>query len=108
MTLGHPKPLVRPKEPKKLQRKAAMKARTKRTVGTRKHAHPAWRKLRAEALLRDRGWCQMCDQAEAVEVHHLSYNRGRGVKGLLVSLDQLVSVCRRCHAAQHDWMKGAA
>jgi 5-methylcytosine-specific restriction endonuclease McrA len=71
----------------------------------RKHLHPAWRKLRAQALYRDKGWCQVCDEREAVEVHHRSYRRGRGIKSLLVELDQLVSVCRRCHEAQHEWMR---
>lgn len=104
----HPKPLPVAKAKRPLRRKAAMKARTKRTVGTRKHLHPSWRKLRAEALKRDRGWCQGCDAAPASEVHHLVYGRGRGVKGLLVPLDQLVSLCRRCHAAQHGWMRGVA
>lgn len=106
--LGHPKPVPRVRAPKRLARKAAMKARTKRTVGTRKHAHPSWRKLRAEALTRDRHWCQVCDAAPAVEVHHLAYGRGRGVKALLVPLDQVVSVCRRCHEAEHPWMREAA
>ncbi len=106
MTLGHPKPAKVVKEPKPLRR-SKPPART-RMKAKRKHAHPAWRKLREQALYRDKGWCQVCDEQEAVEVHHLSYGKGRGVKSLLVELDQLVSVCRRCPEAQHPWMKREA
>ena len=81
----------------------AQKARRKRRKATlkRKYLRPEWRALRAEALARDRGLCRVLSPrclGDADQVHHLRYGRGRGVRRLLVPLDDLVSVCSECHA----------
>lgn len=104
---GWPKPEPKVREPRKLTRKAAMKARTKRTVGRPKYLRKEWRDLRAKVLYRAKGECEhqgpTC-AGEATEVHHLSRNRGRGVKSLLVPMDQLQAVCHACHKAQEAWL----
>lgn len=58
-------------------------------------------KIRRDAYIRNRQWCEGCGDGKANQVHHLSYERlGR-------ELDQdLLAVCDRCHRAFHD-MPGA-
>lgn len=52
----------------------------------------AWQVLRSQALTRDHSVCQVCKNAEATQVHHLTYVR-LGHE----SLEDLLSVCRSCH-----------
>lgn len=66
---------------------------------------PEWAKLRRQAQKRSRGICEMqvaCDGNPAEEVHHLVYASGRGVRRLLVNLDDLRHVCARCHRQLHE------
>ena len=110
MRLGHPKPSPRIKAPKPVKpRKPLPKAKPgkKPKKPVSKHMHPEWRKKRARVLRRDKHWCRGCDQQAATEVHHAGgYGRGRGVKSLIDIPDEsLISLCHRCHAEIHPWMK---
>jgi 5-methylcytosine-specific restriction endonuclease McrA len=55
-----------------------------------------WQEKRLEVLERDDFTCQHCG-IEATEVHHLTYARI-----FHEALDDLVSLCRDCHAEIHD------
>jgi 5-methylcytosine-specific restriction endonuclease McrA len=63
----------------------------------RQGSTPAWRRLRAQALRRDRHRCG-CG-APATQVHH---RKPRELGGR-DELANLVSVCARCHAAAHGF-----
>ena len=51
-----------------------------------------WKKLRKRVLLRARNLCEACLEAQASEVHHLTYDLG-----LLPPAFYLVAICRPCH-----------
>jgi 5-methylcytosine-specific restriction endonuclease McrA len=55
-----------------------------------------WRKLRGEALKRDKYLCQGCLSAQASCVHHLSYDHHQNEL-----LFELVSLCSACHDRAH-------
>ena len=55
-----------------------------------------WKKRRSAALARDGGLCQACYEADASEVHHLTYERI-----FEEPLFDLVSVCEDCHKKLH-------
>lgn len=63
----------------------------------------AWRKLRLQALERDKHLCQVCLQHNeltfADTVHHIKPIRQNEAKKL--SLNNLISVCRKCHNELH-------
>lgn len=64
------------------------------------YASAAWKKRRQAVLARDKFKCQACLQANAWDVHHLTYVRfGRE------PLFDLVSICRPCHEDLHPHMK---
>lgn len=85
--------------------------RTKREISMKLHAEhnawwwnryheyllsPEWRIRRANILARDGGICRICIEAEARQVHHLTYDR------VGEELDEdLVSVCFNCHKSLH-------
>lgn len=73
-----------------------------------KYASREWRNLRARVLRRDRNWCQGCNDQPATEVHHRLYGKGHHKKSLLVPMEELVSLCRRCHAEIHPWLSEEA
>jgi hypothetical protein len=55
-----------------------------------------WAALR-ETILRDRGpFCEICDIAPAVELHHCLWHRMRG-RDELDSIFNLQFLCRECH-----------
>jgi 5-methylcytosine-specific restriction endonuclease McrA len=54
-----------------------------------------WREIRAEVLARARWVCQACGLRTRLEVHHV-VKRAQG--GSDFDLDQLVALCRPCHA----------
>lgn len=57
---------------------------------------PAWRKKRAEVILRSKGRCERCGKWPVVNVHHLSYaNLGNE------PLSDLLGVCVKCHMEFH-------
>ena len=63
----------------------------------------AWRKLRRQALERDKHLCQVCLQHNeltlADTVHHIKPIRQNEAEKL--SLNNLISVCRKCHNELH-------
>lgn len=63
----------------------------------------AWRKLRRQALERDKHLCQVCLQHNeltfADTVHHIKPIRQSEAEKL--SLNNLISVCRKCHNELH-------
>jgi 5-methylcytosine-specific restriction endonuclease McrA len=56
----------------------------------------AWRELRPRIFRRAGGICEGCRQAEATQVHHLSYKNVTNE-----FLWELVAVCDDCHARVH-------
>ena len=57
---------------------------------------PAWKDLRRLVMERAQGLCEGCRQADAAEVHHLSYEH-LGHEFLF----ELVALCRDCHSRYH-------
>ena len=55
-----------------------------------------WRKLRKQVLKRDERRCTICGSYEDLNVHHYTYERLGHEK-----LDDLVTLCRWCHAEEH-------
>lgn len=53
---------------------------------------PQWRALRRKVLARDKGRCQGCLEADATQVHHLTYDRVGNEM-----LFDLVAMCKNCH-----------
>ena len=70
---------------------------------------PAWERVRAQALARDHGLCQRCMSlgivTPAVIVHHKTYLTPANVNDphVTLGLDNLMSVCRECHAIIHGF-----
>jgi 5-methylcytosine-specific restriction endonuclease McrA len=75
----------------------------------------AWRRRRRAVLKRDSYACTSCGRKRGdddprlkrgttiLEVHHLTYERfGRE------ELEDLLTLCQRCHANEHQWMKRRA
>lgn len=61
---------------------------------------PEWKRKRQLVLLRAQGVCEGCREAEAVQVHHLSYS-DVGEEFLF----QLAAMCRKCHERWHDLLE---
>lgn len=59
-------------------------------------ATPEWAEKRKQALARAGHRCQLCNGRERLEVHHRTYDR-RGAE----RPDDLVTLCRSCHARHH-------
>jgi len=57
---------------------------------------PRWQEVREKVFRRDGGLCQGCLQAQATEVHHMSYDHAFNELAF-----ELVSVCRDCHERIH-------
>lgn len=55
-------------------------------------ALPWWDFVRARALRRARGVCELCQEAHATEAHHTTYKRIGREKP-----DDMVALCRSCH-----------
>jgi hypothetical protein len=55
-----------------------------------------WQNVRRKVLERDARLCQACRNAEATQVHHLTYERVFNE-----ALFDLVSVCQKCHETIH-------
>lgn len=68
-----------------------------RAAAARRSKH--WKRLRVEALKRDRFQCVDCSKTGCLlEVHHLTYER-MGAE----LLEDVVSLCQACHASRHRW-----
>jgi 5-methylcytosine-specific restriction endonuclease McrA len=75
-----------------------------RTGDTRRfYASPSWRKLRREALERDRHACIHCKDkgkyTKASTVHHIQ--EIKTAPHLALTLSNLTSLCQPCHEAIH-------
>jgi 5-methylcytosine-specific restriction endonuclease McrA len=57
---------------------------------------PQWRAKRLKVLERDNYWCKACNEAEAVQVHHKTYEHVFDEP-----LFDLESVCLECHEKLH-------
>ena len=70
---------------------------------------PEWAKVRAYVLMRDRYTCTRCNKP-AQEVHHIIRLSPDNIWDVKVTLnpDNLVSLCRDCHFAEHKAEKEAA
>lgn len=88
--------------------------RVKESGGAYKRSDPfyhstEWKRVRAAALMRDGGMCQICMQRlrdgygikprRATMVHHIIPRSER--PDLELQLDNLVSLCARCHEQEH-------
>ena len=77
----------------------------KRTGDKRKfYDSPGWRRVRREALTRDRNACICCKDkgkyTRANTVHHVK--EIKDVPDLALTLANLQSVCHACHESIHD------
>jgi 5-methylcytosine-specific restriction endonuclease McrA len=67
----------------------------------------SWQACRAAAWSRDRGLCQDCLKSGRITpaeiVHHITEltPQNIGNPSISLNLDNLVSVCRECHAKRH-------
>jgi hypothetical protein len=102
-----PKPPAKVKGPRRPIARGKPPKRKKKRVGVPKYLNPLWLALRLARLILDGYRCQWqfpgCT-GEATEVDHLEYNKGRGVKSLLVDITLLRSTCHHCHAVRHPWL----
>lgn len=58
---------------------------------------PHWKETRLKALKRAGNRCQLCSSTKDLNVHHNTYkNKGHE------DLNDLVVLCRKCHAKFHD------
>lgn len=63
------------------------------------YATATWQRLRLMVLQRDHYQCQICHHHAADTVHHVAPREER--PDLAYSLDNLESVCRKCHNQAH-------
>jgi hypothetical protein len=68
---------------------------------TRLH-EPDWKHLADEAKRRDGDRCKVCNGDRNLEAHHRTYDTIRTIK----EINDLVTLCRRCHIMFHDKIKG--
>ena len=70
---------------------------------------PTWPQARAAALARDGHRCRICGAREGLHVHHLRPVRLFPRVEDAHRLDNLVTLCARCHrrAEQHVWVRSA-
>lgn len=64
-----------------------------------------WFQVRAKAIARDGGRCQVCGNTHPLEVHHYDNWKHFPTKRFLLS--NLVTLCRPCHKQFHWWMGGS-
>lgn len=61
----------------------------------------AWREVREKRIAIDGGECLICKSRENLQVHHISYND-------LLDLNNLRTVCKRCHDDIHNFYQDVA
>ena len=72
---------------------------------------PAWRKMR-DTYMKEHPICEECLKVgkvtAAVDIHHKKspFRNGEVNYGLLLDYDNLMSVCKECHAAIHNKQLG--
>jgi 5-methylcytosine-specific restriction endonuclease McrA len=60
-----------------------------------------WQNVRRKVLERDAWLCQACRNAEATQVHHLTYETANRLGWGNEPLWELQSICRACHRRLH-------
>ncbi|WP_130811415.1 HNH endonuclease [Olsenella sp. Marseille-P4559] len=74
----------------------------------------AWARARESALIRDNHLCQRCLKAgeitPATMVHHIQELTPDNINdpNITCGLDNLVSLCDRCHKITHGWARDGA
>jgi hypothetical protein len=63
-----------------------------------------WKRARAAARRRDGNRCRLCGSTQRLAVHHIFSLKDGGSE---YALDNLVTLCSRCHGAQHRGGRGA-
>ena len=58
-----------------------------------------WKDIRSKALSRDNHKCYLCECKDNLVVHHILYRRY--YKDYVLDLDNLITVCRKCHYKIH-------
>ena len=58
-----------------------------------------WKDIRSKTLKRDGNKCYLCGSDENLVVHHILYRRYH--KDQTLNLDNLITVCRKCHYKIH-------
>ena len=105
-----PKPAVRVKAPKPLQRStrpiARSALRVKRTKQVKRgnaYTRPEWRALAAKVHKRSRGVCETCKRNTVDgDPNHLGYSAFTGWRRLIVPMEWLLDNCRACHTQFHE------
>jgi len=69
-----------------------------RSRATRVRSTAAWQKARAAARQRDGQRCGLCPSREGLAVHHIVSLEDGGKE---FELSNLITLCQRCHSAQH-------
>jgi hypothetical protein len=65
---------------------------------------PRWQKKRLEVFSEANWQCKNCKRADLpLHVHHLTYRR---VEPWEYELDELETLCERCHLKAHDFLRG--
>ena len=68
--------------------------------------HPKWQRKRLETFQRDEWSCQNCGETElTLHVHHKHYERGKNPWEY--NIDDLVTLCDRCHIEKHLFAESA-
>lgn len=62
-------------------------------------ADSRWLQKKAEILIRDNYTCQKCGAKSHLNVHHLSYDKGK--LAWEYPNEKLVTLCEQCHAREH-------
>jgi len=62
-----------------------------------------WYPWIVEALKRDNFSCVKCGKKEGIVVHHIDESRRKGQDKMNNKLDNLMSLCRICHAQEHRY-----
>jgi len=68
-----------------------------RSPSSRATARPGWNRLRALALMRDGSRCVRCGATEGLAAHHVV----PVAEGGTMALDNLTTLCERCHRGAH-------
>ena len=63
----------------------------------------SWRRLRLQALTRDKFRCRICDSSNDLEVHHRRYPRRS--RWDLDCVDALTTLCNVCHLGVTDLLR---
>ena len=63
-----------------------------------------WKWLRLDVLERDKHICRKCARPDNLQVHHKYYESGK--LAWEYPIEALITLCRRCHAREHNLIEG--